>query len=84
MRFVVALVGLSALFAVAGAAVSRAVADDAYTCMHLTGDEQIAACTRVIQSGRWSGQGLTRVYARRGMRIASRATSTAPGPITTR
>ena len=71
MRFVVALVGLSALFAVAGAAVSWAVADDAYTCMRRTGDEQIAACTRVIQSGRWSGQGLARVYARRG--IAYRA-----------
>jgi lipoprotein NlpI len=71
MRFVVALVGLPALFAVAGAAVSRAVADDANTCMHRTGDDQIAACTRVIQSGRWSGQGLARVYARRG--IAYRA-----------
>jgi lipoprotein NlpI len=71
MRFVVALVGLSALFAVAGAAVSRAIADDANTCMHRTGDGQIAACTRVIQSGRWSGQGLARVYASRG--IAYRA-----------
>src|ERR1700688_394393 len=68
MRFVVALVELSAL---AGAAVSRAVADDANTCMYRIGDEQIAACTRVIQSGRWSGQALARVYARRG--IAYRA-----------
>jgi lipoprotein NlpI len=71
MRFVVALVELSALFAVAGAPVSRAVADDANTCMYRIGDEQIAACTRVIQSGRWSGQALARVYARRG--IAYRA-----------
>jgi len=71
MRLVVALVGLSAWFALAGAPVSRAFADDANTCMHRLGDEQIEACTRAIQSGRWSGQGLARVYARRG--IAYRA-----------
>jgi hypothetical protein len=40
MRFVVALVELSALFAVAGAPVSRAVADDANTCMYRIGDER--------------------------------------------
>jgi tetratricopeptide (TPR) repeat protein len=67
----VALVELSALFVVAGPPVSRAVTDDANTCMYRVGDEQIAACTRVIQSGRWSGQALARVYATRG--IAYRA-----------
>jgi lipoprotein NlpI len=67
MRFVVALVKLSVLLALAGAPVSRAVADDANTCMYRIGDEQIAACTRLIQSGRWSGQALARVYARRGV-----------------
>jgi lipoprotein NlpI len=71
MRPAAGLIGLSALIAVAGAAVQRAVADDPNTCIRGSGDEQIAACTRALQSGRWSGQGLARVYASRG--IAYRA-----------
>jgi lipoprotein NlpI len=71
MHFPVVMVGLSALFVVAGGPVSRAAGDDAHTCMRGMGDEQIAACTRAIQSSRWSGQALARVYARRG--IAYRA-----------
>ena len=71
MRFLVVLIGLSTLFVAAGDPVSRAVADDANTCIRGVGDEQIVACTRAIQSGRWSGQALARVYASRG--IAYRA-----------
>jgi lipoprotein NlpI len=71
MRFAAALVELSALLVVAGGLQSRAIADEAKTCMYRTGDEQIGACTQLIQSGQWSGQALARVYARRG--IAYRA-----------
>jgi lipoprotein NlpI len=71
MRFSVVLVGLSALFVVAGVRVSKDAVDYAKACTRGLGDEQIAACTRAIQSGRWSGQGLARVYASRG--IAYRA-----------
>ena len=72
MRFSVMSGGFSALFVVAGPVpLSHAVVDDAVACVHRLGDEQIAACTRAIQSGRWSGQGLARLYASRG--IAYRA-----------
>ena len=38
MRFSVVLIGLSTLFVVAGGPVSRAVADDANTCIRGVGD----------------------------------------------
>src|SRR5580704_10711645 len=67
MRFSVLLVGVAALFLVAGPGlVSRAVADDIDTCVKGTGDEQIAACTRAINSGRWRGPGLAWAYVNRG------------------
>jgi lipoprotein NlpI len=72
MRFSVMLVALSALFVIGGPVLlSQAAVVDAVACVHRIGDEQIAACTRAIQSGRWSGQGLARVYPSRG--IAYRA-----------
>jgi len=50
MRFSVLLVGIAALFVVAGPVlVSRAVADDVDTCVYGNGDEKIAACTSAIR-----------------------------------
>jgi hypothetical protein len=56
------------LFVVAGPVqLSQAVVDEAVACVHRIRDEQNAACTRAIQSGRWSGQGLASVYASCGI-----------------
>jgi lipoprotein NlpI len=43
-----------------------AAADDADTCTHGSGDDKIAACTRAITSGRWTGSGLAWAYVNRG------------------
>jgi tetratricopeptide (TPR) repeat protein len=75
VRFSVLLVraAIFLLFA-SPVAVSRAVAgdvdnqpapDDTDTCVHGTADEQIAACTALIQSGRWSGTGLASIFGNR-------------------
>src|SRR5215470_6758239 len=72
MRFLVLLVGLVALFVVAGPVlVLPAVAGDADPCVKGTGDEKIAACTRSINSGLWKGPNLAWAYTNRG--IAYRA-----------
>lgn len=75
MRYSVLLVGATAFLMLASqASVSRAVAgdvgnqpvaDDAGTCVHGTGDEQIAGCTAAIRSGRWSGKGLIWAFGNR-------------------
>jgi hypothetical protein len=62
------LVWLAAVFAIAGAATAPgAFADDADSCVKAAGDERIAACTRVIQSGRSSGPSLAWAYVDRGI-----------------
>src|SRR6516164_9566752 len=72
MRFLVRLVGLAALFVIAGPVlVLPAVAGDADACVKGTGDEKIAACTRSINSGLWKGPNLAWAYTNRG--IAYRA-----------
>ena len=63
MRFSILLVGVAAFLTLAiPASLSPAVADDAATCIGGSGDEQIAACTRAIASGRWSGSDLAWAY----------------------
>jgi tetratricopeptide (TPR) repeat protein len=58
---------------VAGAAVAvmlglqTAAADDLQTCQDESGDAAIAACTRVIASGRYSGDDLATLYGDRGV-----------------
>jgi len=48
-------------------AVQPATADDADTCAKaLSGDEAIAACTRLISSGRYNGRDLAIIYTNRG------------------
>jgi tetratricopeptide (TPR) repeat protein len=63
------IVAMAALVFVvlASAAGGRAVAaDDAATCANETGDVAIAACTRAIKSGRYSGHALATKYTNRG------------------
>src|ERR1700678_1932196 len=67
MRFSALLVRLTAFLTLATLlSASPATADDADTCVHASGDEQIAACTRAINSGRWAGAGLAWAYTDRG------------------
>src|SRR6266850_412480 len=48
-------------------AVQPATADDADTCAKaFSGDEAIAACTRLISSGRYNGRDLAIIYTNRG------------------
>jgi hypothetical protein len=48
-------------------AAQSATADDANTCARaLSGDEAIAACTRLISSGRYNGRDLAIIYTNRG------------------
>lgn len=42
-------------------------ADDAVDCVKTSGDARIAACTRVIESGRWQGAHLAPPYNNRGL-----------------
>jgi tetratricopeptide (TPR) repeat protein len=75
MRYSVLLIGAAVFLTLANpASVSRAVAGDAgnqpgpdvgETCVHGTGDEQIAACTASIESGRWSGKTLVWAFGNR-------------------
>jgi hypothetical protein len=61
------LVSVIALFVSAGSGlVSPAVADDAATCNHASGDEAIAACTRVIQNPGRSTEDRAAAYVTRG------------------
>src|ERR1700761_9583648 len=50
-----------------------AAADDADTCTHGSGDDRIAACTRAINSGRWTGSGLAWAYLNRGKAYRDKA-----------
>lgn len=45
---------------------TQAVADDAEACVKTDGDERIAACTGVINSGRWHGANLAWAFLNRG------------------
>src|ERR1700686_1154372 len=72
MRSLVLLLGVAALFVIAGPAlVLPAIAGDADVCVKGTGDEKIAGCTRSINSGLWKGPNLAWAYTNRG--IAYRA-----------
>ena len=46
-------------------AATPAAADDYYTCGTASGDEAIAACTRAINSGRYSGHRLAALFNNR-------------------
>jgi lipoprotein NlpI len=68
MRVPVLLVGAAAFFVVAGSAlVSQAIADDSDTCEEASGEETIAACTRVIQNRRTSKQDRASAHHNRGL-----------------
>jgi hypothetical protein len=63
MRFLVLLVGMVALSMFAGPVlVLPAVAGDADPCAKRAGDGKIAACTRSINSGRWTRPNLAWAY----------------------
>jgi lipoprotein NlpI len=67
MRISAVVVGLAAVFVVAGPVlVSRAVADDVDTCRRASGEAAISACTRAIGSGRWRGPDLAKAFNNRG------------------
>jgi tetratricopeptide (TPR) repeat protein len=67
MRLSVWLVSVVAPFLVAGPIlVSQAVADDADTCTRGSGEERIAACTRLINSDRFHGHNQAVSYNDRG------------------
>jgi tetratricopeptide (TPR) repeat protein len=60
-----------AVFAIAGPTI-RAIADDAHTCLNGTDEEKTAACTRVLESGRFDedirlNPGSADAYRHRGM-----------------
>src|ERR1700681_4467269 len=78
IRFSVLLIGMAALFVVAGPVlVSRAVADDAQTCKNASGEVAIAACTRVIENRGTSTKNRAVSYNNRG--IAKRTKGDASG-----
>ena len=63
MRIPFLLVGVAAFLMLASPVLmSRAIADDAATCSSEHQDAKIAACTNAINSGRWSGAGLSWAY----------------------
>ena len=67
MRLTALLVSVVALLAVVGPTlVSRAATDDTDSCVNGTGDEQIAARTGVINSGRFQGRNQAISYGNRG------------------
>jgi lipoprotein NlpI len=67
MRISAMVVGLAAVFVVAGPVlVPRAVADDMDACRRVSGEEAIAACSRAIGSGRWRGPDLAKAFNNRG------------------
>src|SRR5262252_945743 len=47
-------------------------ADDADTCAKASGDVAIAACTRVVALGRYSGNNLATLYSNRGVEYAKK------------
>ena len=49
------------------ACTARAAAVDSETCFKETGDVAIAACTRLIESGEFTGNGLAAIYFNRGV-----------------
>src|SRR5215475_3017784 len=65
-RSKLALLGVAALAAVA-LFPTAAVADDWDDCGKQSGDLAIAACSRAIDSGRYTGQSLARLYTARGV-----------------
>jgi tetratricopeptide (TPR) repeat protein len=65
MRFSLRLVVAAFLMLASMGVVSWAAADDADICSHARGDEAIEACTRAINSGRWSGPDLAWAYTSR-------------------
>jgi lipoprotein NlpI len=62
MRNIVPLV--SVFFLLIGVAAAKA--DDTATCNKGSGDETIAACTRVISSNKFKGQNLSIIFVNRG------------------
>jgi hypothetical protein len=46
-------------------AATHAAADDGDTCVKESGDQAIAACTRAINSGRYSGRQLAAIFTNR-------------------
>ena len=68
MRFWMLLVGAAASLMLAGpVSVSPALADDVNTCFKASGDEAIAACTRVIQDRGKSAKTHEDAYVNRGV-----------------
>src|SRR4051794_21558198 len=65
-RIVVRLLGSAAFIAAAMMPVTHAIADDKETCK-ASGDEAIAACNRLIDSGRYQGRDLVTAYFNRGL-----------------
>jgi tetratricopeptide (TPR) repeat protein len=61
------LIVLLSLSICADIAASSAMADDSTVCSKLNSDEGIAACTRLINSGRLKGRNLAVVYSNRGI-----------------
>jgi lipoprotein NlpI len=68
MRFSALPVRLSAFLTLATllSFTPAVAADDEATCANASGDEKIAACTRVIDSGLFAGSGLAWAYTNRG------------------
>src|SRR5690349_3093071 len=66
-RSKLALHGLAALAAAVALFPTAAAADDWDTCGKQSGDLAIAACSRAIGSGRYTGQSLARLYTARGV-----------------
>ncbi|MFN3658103.1 MAG: tetratricopeptide repeat protein [Pseudolabrys sp.] len=60
---------IAGLFVIAVAGVTAAAADDAADCKSTSNDNRaIAACTRVIASGKFTGKDLGRFYYARGLK----------------
>jgi len=73
MRFLILLIGVAALFVVAGPLpMSHALADDVDTCATVTSDEAIAACTRAISSGNLHDHDLAVEYYNRGIKYGAK------------
>ena len=83
MQRIASFVGGTVLILVLSAAAARA--DNWHMCLTAEGDEQIAACSRLIAAGHLHGHDLAGVYIGRSIkRGMKKVTSMEPSPITIR
>jgi tetratricopeptide (TPR) repeat protein len=69
MRFIIRIGMAVAMMAGLASLVSAASATDMDTCFDQQGDQAIAACTRLINSGKYKGRDLASIYGARAVNL---------------